>query len=84
MIPRNMPTRRDVILCWLLFTIAMAVLGWALKLVLPGVLAWLNGALGADTVTVAMISAWCVGAFFAYRPLLRTFLAKRRRATVRQ
>lgn len=79
-----MPTRRDVFLCWLLFTIAMAVVGWVLRAVLPSTLAWLNGALGAETVTVAMAAAWCVGAFFAYRPLLRAFLAKRRRAAVRQ
>lgn len=79
-----MPTRRDVFLCWLLFTIAMAVVGWLLRATVPGTLVWLNGALGADTVTVAMVAAWCVGAFFAYRPLLRAFLAKRRRAAIRQ
>lgn len=78
-----MPTRRDVFLCWLLFTIAMAVVGWVLKAVLPGTLAWLNGALGADTVTIAMVVAWCIGAVVAYLPLLRAFLAKRRGATVR-
>jgi hypothetical protein len=79
-----MPTRRDVFLCWLLFTIAMAVVGWVLRASLPGALAWLNGALGANAVTVAMVAAWCVGAFFAYRPLLRAFLAKRSPAPVRQ
>lgn len=79
-----MPTRRDVFLCWLLFTIAMAVVGWLLRATLPGILAWLNGTLGADTVTIAMVVVWCAGAFFAYRPLLRAFLAKRRSATVRQ
>lgn len=79
-----MPTRFDVFLCWLLFTIAMAVIGWLLKAVLPGALAGLNGTLGADTVTGAMLAAWSVGAFFAYRPLLRAFLTKRRRTAVRQ
>lgn len=79
-----MPTRRDVFLCWFLFTITMAVVSWTLRLVLPSVIAGLNCILGADTVTIAMVAIWCVGAFFAYRPLLRTFLAKRGRAPVRQ
>ena len=79
-----MPTRFDVFLCWLLFTVAMGVIGWILRLVLPGTLAWLNATLGGDSVSAAMVATWCAGAFFAYRPLLRRFIAKRRSTTVRQ
>ncbi|MDE3749389.1 hypothetical protein [Methylobacterium radiotolerans] len=78
------PTRTQVILCWLLFTAAMALLSWALHAYVPPVMTSLQDAFGIGTVGILMLIGWLVLAFFGYRPLLRNWLARRRSARIRQ
>ena len=82
--PRRRPTAFDVILCIALFTLVMSALSWVLHQTVPGFIAWLNGVLGANVVTGIMVALFCVGAYYAWWPLFRDWLAKRRRASVRK
>ena len=79
-----MPTRTDVILCWLLFTAAMAALSWLLHAIVPPFMTSLQGAIGVGTLGLLMLAGWLVLAFYGYRPLLRGWLARRRQARIRQ
>lgn len=79
-----MPTRTDVILCWLLFTAVMAALSWLLHAIVPPVMTSLQGAIGVGTLGILMLAAWLVLAFYGYRPLLLGWLARRRQSRIRQ
>lgn len=79
-----MPTRTQVLLCWVLFTGAMALLSVVLHAIVPPVVAGLQGAVGVGPLGVAMLALWLVVAFYGYRPLLRGWLARRNRARIRQ
>lgn len=79
-----MPTRADVILCWLLFTAAMAALSWLLHAFVPPIMTMLQGAIGVGTLGILMLAGWLVLAFYVYPPLLRSWLARRRQSRIRQ
>lgn len=79
-----MPTRTDVILCWLLFTAVMGALSWLLHTIVPPVMTSLQGAIGVGTLGVLMLAGWLVLAFYGYRPLLLSWLARRRQSRVGQ
>lgn len=78
------PTAFDVVLCIVLFTLVMSALSWGLHQTVPGFIRWLNGVLGANVVTSIMVLAFAVGACFAWWPLFRGWLAKRRGASIRK
>lgn len=79
-----MPTRTEVVLCWLLFTGAMAALSWLLHTIVPPIMTSLQGEIGVGTLGILMLAGWLILAFYGYRPLLRGWLARRRQARVRQ
>lgn len=79
-----MPTRAQVILCWLLFAGAMALLSVVLHAFVPPVMTAIQGAVGVGPLGVMMLVGWLALAFFVYPPLLRGRLARRRSARVRQ
>lgn len=79
-----MPTRTDVILCWALFTGAMAALSWLLHAIVPPIMTSLQGAIGVGTLGILMLVGWLVLAFYGYRPLLLGWLARRRQSRIRQ
>jgi hypothetical protein len=79
-----MPTRTQVILCWLLFTGAMALLSVVLHLTVPPVMITLQDAVGVGPLGILMLAVWLVAAFYGYRPLLRGWLARRRQTRIRQ
>ncbi|MBA9067417.1 hypothetical protein FHR71_001147 [Methylobacterium sp. RAS18] len=82
--PRRRPTALDVILCIALFTLVMGALSWVLHQTVPGGMRWAYGAFGRTTVLGVMAALFCVGAYFAWWPLFRDWLAKRRGASVRK
>ena len=79
-----MPTRTDVILCWLLFTAAMAVLSWLLHAFVPPIMTMLQGAIGVGPLGILMLALWLVAAFYGYRPLMRGWLTRRHQTRIRQ
>ncbi|WP_020094969.1 hypothetical protein [Methylobacterium sp. 285MFTsu5.1] len=79
-----MPTRTDVILCWLLFTAAMAALSWLLHTIVPPIMTSLQDAIGVGTLGILMLAGWLMFAFYVYPPLLRGWLARRRQSRIRQ
>jgi membrane protease YdiL (CAAX protease family) len=81
---RRRPTAFDVILCIVLFAVAMLALRWVLHATLPGGLRWADNVFGQEAVTGTMIALFCAGAYFAWWPLFRAWLAKRRGASVRK
>lgn len=78
-----MPTRTQVILCWVLFAGAMALLSVVLHTIVPPIMTGLQGAVGVGPLGVAMLALWLVAAFFGYRPLLAGWLARRNRSRIR-
>lgn len=80
----GMPTRTQVILCWLLFTGAMALLSVVLHAIVPPVMTVLQDAVGVGPLGILMLAVWLVAAFYGYRPLLRRWLTHRRGARIRQ
>ena len=79
-----MPTRTQVILCWLLFTGAMALLSVILHAIVPPVMTVLQDAVGVGLLGILMLAVWLAAAFYGYRPLLRGWLARRRHTRIRQ
>lgn len=79
-----MPTRAQVILCWLLFTGAMALLSVVLHTVVPPVMTAVQGAIGVGPLGAIMLAGWLALALYIYPPLLRGWLARRRSARIRQ
>ncbi|MBK3406302.1 hypothetical protein H0176_23470 [Methylorubrum populi] len=82
--PRRRPTAFDVILCIVLFAIAMLALRWLLHATVPGLLAQADEILGENVVTGVMIAVFLVAAYFGWGPLIRARLAKGRSAPVRK
>jgi hypothetical protein len=78
-----MPTRTQVILCWLLFTAAMAALSWLLHAIVPPIITGLQDAIGVGTLGILMLAGWLVLALYVYPPLLRRWLARRRQSGIR-
>lgn len=79
-----MPSRTDVLLCWLLFAAAMAVLSWLLHAIVPPVMTSLQGAIGVAPLGILMLVGWVAGALYVYPPLLRRWRARRRQSRIRQ
>ncbi|KOX55103.1 hypothetical protein ADL19_13445 [Streptomyces purpurogeneiscleroticus] len=79
-----MPTRTQIVLCWVLFTGAMALLSVILRAIVPPVMTALQGAIGVGLLGIMMLAVWLVLAFYGYRPLLRGWLARRRQTRIRQ
>lgn len=74
-----MPTRFERFLCWLLFTVAMTVLGWVLHWIVPPAVKGLGGMIGPGTVLVVLGLIWVPIAYLSYREPLLAALARRRR-----
>ena len=79
-----MPTRTQIIVCWLAFTGAMTLLSFLLHAIVPPVMTSLQNAIGVGTLGVLMLIGWLALAVYAYRPLLRDWLARRRGTSVRE
>ncbi|MEG9526152.1 MAG: hypothetical protein MIL41_10330 [Hyphomicrobiales bacterium] len=79
-----MPTRTQIILCWALFTGAMALLSVVLHAVVPPLMTSLQSAVGVGHLGALMLGIWLVVAFYGYRPLLTRWLARRRHARIRE
>ncbi|MFB0490184.1 hypothetical protein ABIE45_002770 [Methylobacterium sp. OAE515] len=79
-----MPTRTQIVVCWFAFTGAMALLSILLHAIVPPVMTSLQNAIGVRTLGVLMLIGWLGLAVYAYRPLLRSWLARRRGTSVRQ
>lgn len=79
-----MPTRTEIIVCWLAFTVVMAVLSILLHAVVPPVMTSLQDAIGVGTLGILMLIGWLALAVYAFRPLLRGWLARRRGTSVRE
>lgn len=79
-----MPTRTQIIVCWLAFTGVMALLSILLHAFVPGLMTSLQDAIGVGTLGVLMLVGWLALAVYAYRPLLRDWLARRRSTSVRE
>lgn len=79
-----MPTRTQIILCWVLFTGAMALLSVVLHAVVPPLIGALQRAVGVGALGILMLAAWLVIAFYGYRPLLARSLVRRRQSRIRQ
>ena len=79
-----MPTRTQIVLCWILFTATMALLSVLLHAFVPPIMISLQSAFGVGPLGVAMLAVWLVAAYFVYRPLLAGGLARRSRARIRQ
>lgn len=74
-----MPTRFERFLCWFLFTVAMTVLGWVLRWIVPPAVRWIDGIAGPGTFLVAFGIALLPVAYSSYREPLLAALARRRR-----
>lgn len=79
-----MPTRTQIIVCWLVFTVVMALLSILLHAFVPSVMTSLQDAIGVGTLGVLMLMGWLALAVYAYRPLLRDWLARRRGTRIRK
>lgn len=79
-----MPSRTDVVLCWLLFAAVMAALSWLLHAIVPPIMTSLQGAIGVGPIGVLMLAGWVAGALYVYPPLLRRWRARRRQTGVRK
>ena len=78
------PTRTQVILCWLLFTGAMATLSVVLHAVVPPVMTSIQSVIGIGPLGALMLAAWVGLALYVYPPLVRSWLARRRSARIHQ
>lgn len=78
-----MPTRTQIILCWVLFTGAMALLSVLLHAVVPLLMTRLQDTVGVGPLGILMLVGWLALTFYCYRPLLRRWLARRRHTRVR-
>ncbi len=78
-----MPRWLQIVLCLVLTAIVMLALKAVLHATVPGALQWADGMIGQNAVTGIMIALFCAGAYFAWWPLVRAGLAKRRGPTVR-
>ncbi|WP_345820100.1 hypothetical protein ABC766_29335 [Methylobacterium fujisawaense] len=79
-----MPNRTQIIVCWLAFTGLMALVSILLHAFVPSVMISLQNAIGVGTLGVLMLIGWLALAIYAYRPLLRDWLARRRGTRVRE
>ncbi|VUD71788.1 hypothetical protein MET9862_02376 [Methylobacterium symbioticum] len=78
-----MPTRFERFLCWVLFTLAMAGLGWVLHRVVPPIIGWLSATLSPQFVLGVMVGLWIPLAVFVYRGSIAAAFA-RWRGRIRQ
>lgn len=78
-----MPTRFERFLCWTLFTLAMAGVGWALHRLVPPVIGWLSDALSPQFVLGVMAGLWIPLAAIVYRGSVAAAFA-RWRGRIRQ
>lgn len=64
--PRRRPTAFDVILCTVLFTLAMTAWGWVVDASVPSVHAWLVERVGHTGVRILLVATIIAGFYCAY------------------